>query len=201
MLPVNKLKEQLSQNQLQQLNDLYEHLIELKDHPGILVYKAAKVPGVVFKPLSFIKEFPVLAELVSLWPFVENKASFIITNDEVNHVKAHSDSSHANINTVLRGDNTTATEWYEITEHDSVFDDSHKLYGLRPTTKDTINLKHREVLQQGSSYLFDSHSFHAVENVNRVERLVFAWWLGYIAYHPAYEYYKRLGLLNEQTES
>lgn len=193
MLPVNKFKVGYTEQQQQELLNLYWHLRSLPDdYPGILVKGGPKVPGIVLQPSQF--DFPILRFAEQTFPFLEDKCSFIVTDNITSEFKPHSDTSHGSVFTVLESDNTTVTTWYTINgvpAHNFTKD----LYGVVAHDTAALSIRHTEILTQGNTYLFDSHTFHSVKNVTQNRRIIFTWWLRHIAYQPALDYCQRAGLI------
>lgn len=193
-LPLIKLNDKLSYSdgERQSLIELYEYLKNKPDDYEGISIKGKGIPGIVFNPTYYNDEFPVLSVAKSRYPFLKDKCSFIVTGGDcsTNEFKPHSDESHGSILTVLKGDDKAITRWYTI-EGAPAFEFSNDLYGVVPHSSSELSLRHEEILTKGSTYLFDSHTFHSIINPTGVSRIVFTWWLEHIAYQPAYEYYDK----------
>ncbi len=193
MLPVNKFNVGYTGDEQTALMNLYWHLRSLpNDYPGILVKGGPKIPGIVFTPSMFDAEILRTAE--QRFPFLEDKCSFIVTDEVTSEFKPHSDTSHASVFTVLESDGTTVTTWYTI-GGTPAFNFTADLYGVVPHKEAQLSIRHTEILTQGNTYLFDSHTFHSVKNTTRSRRIIFTWWLKHIAYAPALDYCQRVGLI------
>jgi len=194
LLPVNEIKYGLQLDQIEALLEFYTKIDSYNlDHPCILVKgDKTKIPGVIF---DFSKlDDPITDMLYNIknkYPFLSTTVSYIITDDVIPNFNLHSHTdSHCHLLTVLKSDNTAKTHWYKIKKapaHNKV----SELIGIIPHSEGEIEHWHTETLLEGKTYLFDSHTFHSVENLNKNKRIVFTWWLDHIAHYPAWEYYSK----------
>lgn len=194
MLPVKELSVKFGEDEIAALMEFYPILSNYdNNHPSILVKGPAdKIPGVIF---DFTKlDHPIvdrLASIKSRYPFLCNTCSYIITDSVIPSFSPHSHTdSHCHLLCVLESNNTTKTHWYKISKAPAHFRKS-ELIGIVPHPDGEVTHWHTDKLLQGNTYLFDSHTFHSVENLDKTRRIVFTWWLDHIAYQPAYEYYEQ----------
>lgn len=194
MLPVKELKIKFSEDEILELLNFYTILKEYdNNHPSIKVKGPAdKIPGIIFdftkldNPIS-----TMLTNIKNRYPFLCNICSYIITDNVIPSFNLHSHTdSHCHLLCVLESDNTANTHWYKISKAPGYLKKSD-LIGIVPHPDGEVVHWHTESLLQGNTYLFDSHTFHSVENLNKNRRIVFTWWLDHIAYQPAYEYYEQ----------
>lgn len=193
MLPVKELKFGFTSDEIARLLEFYPILKTYDNtHPAIKVKgDPKKIPGIIFD-FSLLDNHPIQNLLYTIkdrYPFLNNTVSYIITDDVISSFSLHSHTdSHCHLFTVLESDNTAQTHWYKIKTAPAFLKRSD-LIGIVPHPDGQVKHWHTESLLQGKTYLFDSHTFHSVENLNKNRRIVFTWWLDHIAYQPAYEYY------------
>lgn len=194
MLPVQELSIKFSEDEITALLDFYPILANYSNtHPSIKVKGPAdKIPGIIF---DFTKlDHPItdmLENIKSRYPFLCNTCSYIITDSVIPSFNLHSHTdSHCHLLCVLTSNNTATTHWYKIAAPPGHLRKS-ELIGIVPHPDGAVAHWHTATLQEGKTYLFDSHTFHSVENQDQTKRIVFTWWLDHIAYHPAYEYYEQ----------
>lgn len=194
MLPVKELSNGLSSKEIEILLNFYPIINSWNSHPCFKVKGDPKmIPGIIFD-FSLLDDSPVknmLYDIKRRYPFLNNIVSYIITDDNISSFNLHSHTdSHCHLLTVLESDNTAKTHWYKIKKAPAFLKKS-ELIGIVPNPEGEVEHWHTASLLQGKTYLFDSHTFHSVENLNKNKRLVFTWWLDHIAYQPAYEYYEQ----------
>lgn len=194
MLPVKELSVKFGEDEIAALMEFYPILSDYNNnHPSILVKGPAdKIPGIIF---DFTKlDHPIvdmLAGIKNRYPFLCNTCSYIITDSVIPSFSPHSHTdSHCHLLCVLESNNTTKTHWYKISKAPAHIQKS-ELIGIVPHPDGEVVHWHTDRLLQGNTYLFDSHTFHSVENLDKTRRIVFTWWLEHIAYQPAYEYYEQ----------
>ena len=185
LLPVYKLKIGFTPQEIIDMTDAFHYLDSLaNDHPG-LILKGKNIPGIVLQPSMF--DIEVFRQIENKYPFLEDRLSFINTS-EGETFNAHSDDQHCSVFSMLASDNTTKTNWLKIKKAPA-FDFGHKLYGCQPHPDGEFETYHTQTLEQGNTYLFDSNTFHNVENINENFRLSATWWLQKISYYNAYTYF------------
>jgi hypothetical protein len=186
LLPIHKLKLGYTPQEVAQMTQAYYELEKWPDdHPGFLL-KGERVPGIVLRPSMF--DFEIFRKIENKYPFLEDRLSFINTSAESNGFKAHSDDQHCSVFCMLVSDNTTETRWLKIKKAPA-FQFGHHLYGCQPHPDGEFEVYHREILQQGNTYLFDSNTFHTVVNRNENFRVTATWWLEKISFYNAYTYF------------
>ena len=184
LLPIYKLRIGYTSQEIIDMTKAYHYLQSLADdHPG-LILKGKNLPGIVFRPSMF--DIEVFRQIENKYPFLEDRLSFINTSNSP--FKEHSDDQHCSIFCMLASDNTTKTNWLKIKKA-TAFDFGHKLYGCQPHPDGEFETYHTQTLEQGNTYLFDSNTFHNVENENENFRLSATWWLQKISYYNAYTYF------------
>lgn len=194
MLPVNELCNGLTADEIKLLLDFYPTINSWDKHPCFKVKGDPKIiPGIIFD-FTLLDNSPIKDMLYNIqcrYPFLNNVVSYIITDDNISSFNLHSHTdSHCHLLTVLESDNTSKTHWYKIKKAPAFLKKS-ELIGIVPHPDGEVEHWHTTSLLQGKTYLFDSHTFHSVENLNKNKRLVFTWWLDHIAYQSAAEYYER----------
>ena len=194
LLPVNEISNGFTNSEIQALLDYYP-IIDGYDssHPAIKVKgDKRKIPGVIFD-FTKLDNHPIIDVLYNIqkrYPFLNNTVSYIITDEIIPSFNLHSHTdSHCHLLCVLESDNTAITNWYKI-KRAPAFLKVSELIGIRPHPDGEVELWHTDTLLHNKTYLFDSHTFHSVNNTNKNKRIVFTWWLEHIAYQYAAEYYK-----------
>ena len=199
LLPINELYQGFSQNEIEKLLDFYDEIKSYDiNHPSILVKgDETKIPGIIF---NFSKlDHPItdmLYHIKERYPFLGTTVSYIITDKIIPKFNLHSHTDcHCHLLTILQSDNTSQTNWYKIKKAPGFLNVS-ELIGIVPHPDGEVEHWYSKILLQGKTYLFDSHTFHSVENFNENTRIVFAWWLDHIAYQHACEYYGKNKFFN-----
>lgn len=194
MLPVKELKIKFSEEEISSLLNFYPMLSKYdNNHPSIIVKgDADKIPGIIFDYTKLNDPIcSLLDNIKARYPFLCNTCSYIITDNIIPSFNLHSHTnSHCHLLCVLESNNTTKTHWYKISKAPGYLKKS-ELIGIVPHPDGEVSHWHTEILSQGNTYLFDSHTFHSVDNMDKTKRIVFTWWLDHIAYQPAYEYYEK----------
>jgi hypothetical protein len=201
MLPVNELNVKFNKDEIAALLDFYPVLSDYNnDHPSILEKGAAdKIPGIKF---DFTKlDHPIvdmLTNMKSRYPFLCNTCCYLVTDSVIPSFTLHSHTdSHCHVHCVLESDNTAKTHWYKISKAPGHLYNKADVIGIVPHPDGEVTHWHTDTLLQGETYLFDSHTFHSIENLDKNRRIVFTWWLDHIAYQLAYEYYEQHSFLSK----